>query len=75
MWRSSTFIETSEDGCKPKHVVFVVYLMRYTKTNCEDRPDDGGSKHLWNVVNFYQTKRRNNPEDSRRRENLKFQLI
>jgi hypothetical protein len=28
-------------------------------------PDDGDSKHLWNAVNFYQTTRRNNPEDGR----------
>jgi hypothetical protein len=37
-------------------------------------PDDGGSKHLWNI-NFYQTTRRNNREDShlhtRHCENLK----
>jgi hypothetical protein len=25
---------------------------------------DGGSKHLWTSVNFYQTTRRNTPEDS-----------
>jgi hypothetical protein len=28
------------------------------------RSDDGGSKDLWNLVNFYQTIRRYNPEDS-----------
>jgi hypothetical protein len=28
------------------------------------RPDDGGSKHLWDVVSFYETTRRNIPEDS-----------
>jgi hypothetical protein len=29
------------------------------------RPDDGGSKHTSETsVNFYQTTRRNNPEDS-----------
>jgi hypothetical protein len=25
------------------------------------RPDDGGSKYLWNVINFYETTRRNIP--------------
>jgi hypothetical protein len=25
--------------------------------------DDGGSSYLWNVGNFYQTTRRNNPDD------------
>jgi hypothetical protein len=29
-----------------------------------DCPDDGGSKHLRNVGKFYQTARRNNPENS-----------
>jgi hypothetical protein len=28
------------------------------------RPDDGGSKHLWKVGDFYQTARRNIPKDS-----------
>jgi hypothetical protein len=41
------------------------------------RPDDGCSSET--SVNFYQTRRRNNPEDShlftRRRENLKYHNI
>jgi hypothetical protein len=44
-------------------------------TACIVRADDGGSTHLWNVVNFYETIRRNTPEENhiptRRRENLK----
>jgi hypothetical protein len=43
------------------------------------RRDDGGSKHLWKSIYFYQTTRRNNPEDShihtRRRENLKSHIV
>jgi hypothetical protein len=43
------------------------------------RPDDGGSKASETLVNFYQTTRRNIPENShlhnRRSENLKSQLI
>jgi hypothetical protein len=30
----------------------------------DDRSDEGGSKNLWNVVNFYESTRRNIPEDS-----------
>lgn len=40
-----------------------------------DRPDAGGSKHLWNVGSIYQTTRRNKPENphlqTHSRENLK----
>jgi hypothetical protein len=41
-----------------------------------DRPDDGGSKHLWTFVSFFQTTLSNIPEDSHRhhtcgREDLK----
>jgi hypothetical protein len=47
----------------------------YFEDGClRDRPDDGGSNYLWNIVNVYQTTRRYNLEDShlhtRRRENL-----
>jgi hypothetical protein len=28
-----------------------------------DNPSDGGSRHLCNVVKFYQTTQHNNPED------------
>jgi hypothetical protein len=45
----------------------------------DDRPDDGDSRYLWNVGNFYQTAWRNNPEDSHfhilRHEKLKSHSV
>jgi hypothetical protein len=38
-------------------------------------PDDGDSKHLWNVVNFYQTTWRNDPEDSHLNTYLVLSLL
>jgi hypothetical protein len=44
-----------------RHAAFLHPLFRARLTH---RPDDGGSKHYKTLVNFYQTTRRNIPEDS-----------
>jgi hypothetical protein len=41
----------------------LLYLNPHFRARLINRPDDGGSKHLWMSVNLYQTTRRNIPDN------------
>jgi hypothetical protein len=69
-----------EDDCVVEHcVVYSGRNLRRFRSACSKsglhRPDDGGGKHFWNGITFYQTTRRNTPGNThiltRRHTNLK----